>query len=371
MKKVNVSMLRDIVILLAVLCVTMLGASTLFADADTTLMIHSDDVEGSYVITDSSSSAVRISGAGYYTKHTTSTSVFGASSIVADPLMNRNGGLITLDPVLLDDGTVQDITVDFWFKQKLLTNHWSEIYSIMDSQWNSRFRISWQYQNPSTVRVTAIIGGGNIFVGMTPDANAWNHIAFVRSDGLLKGYLNGILKNSAAATSSLGGSKTLGLFKDKDGTDIGRGYFDEIRISSGIARWTENFTPHASCEAFENIVAGTDSLGKGYSAAEQEQLYQLYEDGKNDLTPQNITINGTEWQYYDGELPGQAGHSIGEAYTYDGKQYIYLGSGLEGSGGGVPELPAGMMPFMGVAISAVIRRIRRNLGTCLKGTHLK
>ncbi|MCK4697109.1 MAG: hypothetical protein KAT53_02245, partial [Dehalococcoidia bacterium] len=71
---------------------------------------------------------------------------------------------------------------------------------------------------------------------------------------------------------------------------------------------------------------------------------------------------GMDWTYLAGNLPGDTGgevYDIGDSWEYDGKYYIKLGSGLEGSGGGVPEIPAGMMPLMGVAISVVIRRIRR------------
>jgi hypothetical protein len=66
-----------------------------------------------------------------------------------------------------------------------------------------------------------------------------------------------------------------------------------------------------------------------------------------------VTIGDVVWNYIAGDLPGQEGHIIGDSWEYEGKYYIYLGSGLEGeplSGGGdVPE-PSTLLlllPFIG------------------------
>ncbi|MEA3489097.1 MAG: hypothetical protein U9R44_01985 [Candidatus Omnitrophota bacterium] len=102
------------------------------------------------------------------------------------------------------------------------------------------------------------------------------------------------------------------------------------------------------------------SLGlEGYSEAEILQLVDLFSGQTSGL------VGGMDWTYLAGNLPGDTGgevYSIGDSWEYDGNYYIKLGSGLEGEGSGVPELPAGAMPFVGAIcgfIYTVIRGSRR------------
>jgi len=95
----------------------------------------------------------------------------------------------------------------------------------------------------------------------------------------------------------------------------------------------------SSVEAFESITAGVnETFGLSYSTDEINQLSQLYaEQGSR------ITIDGMNWRYLD-TLPDEGNHEIGDSYVYNGTNYIYLGSGLEG--GAAPELPKGAIPVL-------------------------
>ncbi|MFH1664673.1 MAG: hypothetical protein ABIA77_00810, partial [Candidatus Omnitrophota bacterium] len=117
-----------------------------------------------------------------------------------------------------------------------------------------------------------------------------------------------------------------------------------------------------SVQGFEGLSGGINTtFGLGYTTAEIELLSQLYADGKDGLNPENITIAGTEWQYYPDALPGDTGYDIGTAYIYEGKNFIKLGSGVgEPLGGAVPELPAGAIPFLGVILSFGLSRLKRS-----------
>lgn len=82
--------------------------------------------------------------------------------------------------------------------------------------------------------------GGSIW-GVTatplPSLNTWHHVAMVRATGILTLYLDGIAVASGTDVRYYtGGAATLGL-------NGFTGYIDEVRISKGIARWTENFIP--------------------------------------------------------------------------------------------------------------------------------
>jgi hypothetical protein len=75
----------------------------------------------------------------------------------------------------------------------------------------------------------------------------WYHVAVTRSGTNTKMFLNGVQEGPTYTDStnySVGNSArpffgALGT----DGSLQWYGYFDEIRISKGIARWTANFTP--------------------------------------------------------------------------------------------------------------------------------
>ncbi|MEA3489364.1 MAG: hypothetical protein U9R44_03355 [Candidatus Omnitrophota bacterium] len=98
-----------------------------------------------------------------------------------------------------------------------------------------------------------------------------------------------------------------------------------------------------------------DSLGlAGYTEAEILDLADLFSGQTSGL------VNSMDWTYLAGNLPGDTGgevYDIGNSWEYDGKYYIKLGSGLEGTG--VPELPAGAIPFIGAILCFGLRRLRR------------
>jgi len=85
---------------------------------------------------------------------------------------------------------------------------------------------------------------GNRFV-----TGAWNHLAFTRNTGVIRAFFNGelqqttnnttsyIVSNSSAKIGSfhIGGLPTINMYYS--------GFVDNIRITSGVARYTGNFNP--------------------------------------------------------------------------------------------------------------------------------
>ena len=99
-------------------------------------------------------------------------------------------------------------------------------------------------------QATAVLNSGT-----PPTANIWQHVAFVRSSGALRIYLNGTqIGSSVSFTSNL--SSTLPLLIGRDGTRSGpatdfAGYIQDLRITRGYARYTSNFT--APTAAFQTL----------------------------------------------------------------------------------------------------------------------
>jgi hypothetical protein len=116
---------------------------------------------------------------------------------------------------------------DYAFESWIGTdNKVSFLYSTNGSSWN----------NMAGYTGTTIIA-----------ANAWTHIAFVRYGTTIKAYVNGtedrIWSVGTASLHNSTGDLWIGASHYENGVFKFSGHIDELRVSKGIARWTENFTP--------------------------------------------------------------------------------------------------------------------------------
>jgi hypothetical protein len=74
----------------------------------------------------------------------------------------------------------------------------------------------------------------------------WAHVAVTRQDGYIRMFVNGFMTGYDANFNHnippSANDLVIGRHSDNAPYDF-QGYLDEIRISKGIARWTENFIP--------------------------------------------------------------------------------------------------------------------------------
>ena len=98
----------------------------------------------------------------------------------------------------------------------------------------------------------------------SPALNTWYHIAVVRKNSIISLYLNGELKSSVHYSNSCSFTTELRLGRYGDPyTSYFNGYIDDLRITKGVARYTDNFTPPNELSYVINI-------------NEQEQGYRIY-----------------------------------------------------------------------------------------------
>ena len=76
--------------------------------------------------------------------------------------------------------------------------------------------------------------------------NSWQHLAFVRSGSTLTAYINGTSVGTATVTASIGGSGIMRIGAGASASTPYFGYFDEMRVTKGYARYTTNFTAPTS-----------------------------------------------------------------------------------------------------------------------------
>ena len=361
MKKTNKSMLRNIIIVLAISCVAMLGASPLFADVtyEDSLVAYWDFDEGSDTV------------AGDATGVNNGTLVNG-SVWTTGPY----GGALSFDGV--DDcvrvtdsddlsfNIVRSYAVSAWVYK---TN--TGYGTVIDKGVNTPYR---EYRIGISDTFLAILTGkytgdwGNVwYPALSVPLNTWAHITVTWDGNLVNLYYNGLFNQSTTYIGTpKNGNADLYIGSRSDGSaNFFNGLIDDVAIWNRALDVDEIASIYdVGVQGFEGILNGiTTTFGDlGYTTDQIKQLTDLYAAGDpgNSLDfDDDIT-----WSYLDGELPGDTGgavYNIGDSWEVDGTYYIKLGSGLAGAplGGAVPELPVGAMPFLGVILRIGLKRLRQ------------
>lgn len=182
-------------------------------------------------------------------KLSTAQSKFGTS--VLDCSASASAKVTIADNNALNFGA-DDFTIEFWFYPLALNAAGSNCYCSQtnaDQDANSR-QIQLQATNKK-FKFYLWDSDSNLLASSTGSTkitiNAWHHLAVVRHGNTATGYLDGVaectidvtgltLQNGTGdfAISGLGAAAA---------TTYSRSYFDEFRVTKGLARYTGNFTP--------------------------------------------------------------------------------------------------------------------------------
>jgi hypothetical protein len=137
-------------------------------------------------------------------------------------------------------------TVECWV---YITGTSGSIINYSNGQ-SSNSNFSWEmYQSSSSVIQYSILEGGTVYQASSSafSINAWNHIAAVRIDGVLRIYVNGVVGGTTAVVTGVSISVRSGATLKVSGynnlTGMITGYIDDFRITKGVARYTANFIP--------------------------------------------------------------------------------------------------------------------------------
>ncbi|NBW19948.1 MAG: LamG domain-containing protein, partial [Caulobacteraceae bacterium] len=114
--------------------------------------------------------------------------------------------------------------------------------------------------------------------------NAWNHVVIQRSSGTCTIFLNGIAGTSGSFTQSLTSTTPrIGSNSDESGNGRFNGYFQDLRVYKGVAKYTGNFNPVNPTNSFylqfaDNSSNTASTLGKDTSGL------------GNNWTPNNFSV---------------------------------------------------------------------------------
>jgi hypothetical protein len=122
-------------------------------------------------------------------------------------------------------------------------NQYSKVFWIVHNEWNSRLTVDRQYVNISVVRVWCTVWSALTYADFPADS-PWRHIACVRTGSDVVIYSNGVeINRSSGSTQAMWWTQPLYIFWKSNLTNSWRWYFEELRVSTDLARWTSNFTP--------------------------------------------------------------------------------------------------------------------------------
>ena len=192
--------------------------------SDITALLHFDGANGSTTITDEKGSTWTAIDGGVIS---TAQSRFGGASLGAGTATRSAGISMT-----------GDFTVEAW----VYLNGTGQIVLLTNGSTESG-RAKFFIDN--RLLYLDRYGAGVYQLGSVQvPLNTWAHIAFVRSAGVVTGYINGVAGNTPYTNSSTYGNGG-GLF-----SYISQGlsgyYMDELLIEAARARYTANFTPPAA-----------------------------------------------------------------------------------------------------------------------------
>ena len=144
-----------------------------------------------------------------------------------------------------------DFTIEAFIKPSSLTGY--AIYLSRQNDSGGNLALQMRLNNGVPEIVMRAVGTGVVTLSSAGGAittNTFTHIAAVRENGYVLLFVNGVIQAAGACNFDLthaGGARHL-LIGGADGNSPGsvysyHGAIDELRITKGVARYTENFTP--------------------------------------------------------------------------------------------------------------------------------
>jgi len=216
-----------------------LSSSSLRVDPDfanVSLLLHGDGTNGSTTILDSSSSPKTVTAVGD-AQISTAQSKFGGSSIEFDGA----GDYLTVDSSDFAFGT-GDFTVELWAYAAAPHRDYRALVTSRPKAFPgeaSAFHLG--------VRANGvlILYSNQFNISSSANAmpvNAWCHIALVRANGSAAIYVNGVSVGTGNFTNNVTNTLVgIGDFPVTQSEPFD-GYIDDLRITTGVARYTSNFT---------------------------------------------------------------------------------------------------------------------------------
>jgi hypothetical protein len=164
----------------------------------------------------------------------TTVSKFGGSSMYFD---GTGDWLDILAANQLSNFSSGDWTIEAWIYRSTASANHCLLNFINSAGANAGLTLQ---VNSSNQLVTDNGTAGALAAGTVP-SNQWVHIAIARYSGTTTGYINGVAVGTTTQAPSA--SQYLRIGALGNGAYTYHGYINDLRVTKGIARYTQNFTP--------------------------------------------------------------------------------------------------------------------------------
>ena len=204
-------------------------------------LLHFDGTNGSTVITDNSKNNLYVT-ASNGAAISTAQSKFGGSSLLLD---GTNDYLSISSPTPGFSFGTGDFTIEMW----VYKTGAASIAVLIEAR-SANTASPWDVAIDASNFPYFYDGTSTLTSNIAVTLNSWVHLAWVRTSGVLKIFVNGVQGYSAAHSVNL--DRTAGVIIGSHIASVFyyQGYIDELRITNGYARYTSNFTPPTA--AFSN-----------------------------------------------------------------------------------------------------------------------
>jgi hypothetical protein len=131
-------------------------------------------------------------------------------------------------------------TIEMWIYPLALTSGGARSFIV--GSWAGSAGWTYDLTSGGDIFITTNGAGSSISLSSKITINTWQHLAFVNDNTNLKVYRNGVNVGSLAYQAPTSYIGPLSIGERSDGTLPFIGYIDDLRITTGSARYTANFT---------------------------------------------------------------------------------------------------------------------------------
>lgn len=123
----------------------------------------------------------------------------------------------------------------------------------------------------------------------TTPLSTWRHVAVSKSGTTLRAFLHGVLDGTATSTLPLGdASSVVKLGAETVTGQYFNGYIRDLRVTKGVCKYTENFTPPAATfPEYASYIAGTVKDDTGSLCARAVRAYRRSDGSLSGSTVSN------------------------------------------------------------------------------------
>lgn len=203
--------------------------------ASVVLLLHCDGSNGSTTFPDSSSSAKTMLVSAD-AQVDTGQKKYGTGSLKLD----ASGDYLRTNSSSADFSfsTATDFTVEAWV--------YVQAASPNTVNWFALTARKYYFGTYSGAVVVGGSGWANLFLGttsFTPYLDKWTHVAHTRSGSTHRLFVDGVLKETASNSGSVGDTDTASIGNDPNFGPVFNGWIDEVRVTKGVCRYTADFIP--------------------------------------------------------------------------------------------------------------------------------